>query len=1039
MGKQLFKSLIILGIFLTCGFTMAQKTITGTVSDADGPLPGATVVVQGTSNGVTSDFDGNYSIEANEGDVLEFSFIGMTTGTATVGSDSVINITLAGGDNTLEEVVVVGYSQQTRGDITGSVASVDMEEALKVPTVNAAEALQGRVTGVTVVSNGNPGAAPNVNIRGIGSTNGTGPLYIIDGVQTTDPNVLTSINPGDIDQMNVLKDGAAAIYGSRASNGVIIVTTKSGSYNMEKSSITVDIYTGVSNPINDPSLLNLQQHADMLWEGYTNDVNNGGGDFRGHVQYGNDPNGPVLPSVLDLSAAGPKADGVIARVQPGGTNWWNEITQSAPTVSATVSMAGGTETSKSFMSVNYFNRGGVVKHTGFAKASIQVNNEFKPLDRLKVGQHLNVSYTTQQYGDGEALESAFRATPLMPVFAEQPDGSQALAGTYSNSTDLSNTRQPYALAYRARNNYIRNIRTFGDVYASYDITDNLTFKTTFAGSIGVFDQTYFNPLDPEHGEAKSVNQYNEQDQTFFNWTWTNLLNYRNTFADNHNLNVFVATEALEQSNKGKQVSRTDFFNESPDFYLLSNGFGDPAVDWAYANGYTLFSVFGSADYNYKSKYFFTATVRYDKSSRFAGDNKSAVFPSFSAGWVMSSEDWFNNSGVVNRLKLKGSWGQLGSQDLPVNNPTKTLYGFNIDVANYVFGGNSPQVSDGAVLSSIGNENLKWETSVTSNLGIELDLFSSKLSTSLEFYQIVTDGLFARNSNLIPTTGPEAPPPFVNLGEVKNTGVDWSVSYNNTWDNGFSLGATFNLSHYKNEVVSLVNGTPINGNALTSWAGAYTRTEEGEPISYFYGRKISGFDDTGRWVYEDVNEDGVVDDNDRTKIGSPHPDFTYGLNLNAGFKGFDLSAFFNGSQGNDIYNHNQIFNFPNFPNGNRTTAVLDSWRPDNTNASMPALSNSLQGVEVNANDFFVEDGSFFRLKNLQLGYSLPSETTDKMGMERFRIYLQGTNLFTITGYNGIDPEILPRSIGGQAENLNMGIDSRTYPLSQIFTIGLNIKF
>ena len=396
MGKQLFKSLIILGIFLTCGFTMAQKTITGTVSDADGPLPGATVVVQGTSNGVTSDFDGNYSIEANEGDVLEFSFIGMTTGTATVGSDSVINITLAGGDNTLEEVVVVGYSQQTRGDITGSVASVDMEEALKVPTVNAAEALQGRVTGVQVVSNGNPGAAPNVNIRGIGSTNGTGPLYIIDGVQTTDNNVLTSINPGDIDQMNVLKDGAAAIYGSRASNGVIIITTKSGSYNMEKSSITVDLYTGVSNPINDPSLLNLQQHADMLWEGYTNDVNNGGGDFRGHVQYGRDPNGPVLPSVLDLSAAGPKADGVIARVQPGGTNWWNEITQAAPTVSATVSMAGGTETSKSFMSVNYFNRGGVVKHTGFAKASIQVNNEFKPLDRLKVGQHLNVSYTDQQ-------------------------------------------------------------------------------------------------------------------------------------------------------------------------------------------------------------------------------------------------------------------------------------------------------------------------------------------------------------------------------------------------------------------------------------------------------------------------------------------------------------------------------------------------------------------------------------------------------------------------------------------------------------------
>jgi hypothetical protein len=310
---------------------------------------------------------------------------------------------------------------------------------------------------------------------------------------------------------------------------------------------------------------------------------------------------------------------------------------------------------------------------------------------------------------------------------------------------------------------------------------------------------------------------------------------------------------------------------------------------------------------------------------------------------------------------------------------------------------------------------------------------------LEFYPIVTDGLFARDVNFIPTTGPEAPAPFVNLGEVKNTGIDWSVGYNNTWDSGFSFGAQFNLSHYKNEVTSLLNGTPINGNALTSWAGAYTRTEEGEPISYFYGRKIEGFDPNGRWVYEDVNEDGVVDDNDRTKIGSPHPDFTYGLNLNAGYKGFDLSAFFNGSQGNDIYNHNKAFDFPIFPNGNRTTNVLDSWTPDNQDAYMPALSNSVQGVEVNSNSFFVEDGSFFRLKNLQLGYSLPTETTDKMGMERFRIYIQGTNLFTVTSYKGIDPEVLPRSIGGQAENLNMGIDSRTYPLSQIFTIGLNIKF
>jgi len=1033
MGKQLFKSLIILGIFFTCSFTMAQKTVTGTVSDADGPLPGAAVVVQGTSGGVTTDFDGNYSIEANEGDVLEFTFIGMTTGSATVGSDSVLNITLAGGDNTLEEVVVVGYSQQTRGDITGSVASVDMDEALKVPTVNAAEALQGRVTGVTVISNGAPGAAPTVNIRGIGSSNGTGPLYIIDGVQTTDPNVLTSINPGDIDQMNVLKDGAAAIYGSRASNGVIIVTTKGGSYNMTKSTVTVDIYTGVSQAVQGIDVLNLQQHADMLWEGKNNDVLFYGADAPSHPQYGTGSE-PTIPTTLDLSQA-PGREGISATVNPGGTNWWNEITQSAPTAQATVSLEGGTETSKSFMSIGYLNRGGVVKHTGFSRANIQVNNEFKPVKSLKIGQHLNASYSTQQNGNGEAIEGALRASPLIPVY----DDAGEFAGTYSNSTGLSNTRQPYSLLQRAKDNYINNFRVFGDVYLAWEIIEGLTFKTTFAGSIGVFDQRDFTPLDPEHGEPKSFNTLWEQDQNFYNWTWTNMVMYNTTFGEDHKLSAFIATEALEQTNKGKQVSRTDYFNEDPDFYLLSNGFADPAIDWAYQNGYTLFSVFGSADYSYKSKYFVTATLRYDKSSRFAGDNKSDVFPSVSAGWVMSNEDWFNTSGALNRLKLKASWGQLGSQDLPVNNPTKTLYAFNQDNANYVWGNNG-SASSGAIVSQIGNENLQWETSNTMNIGADLDFFNNKLTTSIEFYQITTDGLFARDNNLIPTTGPEAPAPFVNLGEIKNTGIDWSVAYNNTWDSGFSFGAQFNLSHYKNEVTSLINGTPITGNALTSWAGSYTRTEEGQPISYFYGLEVAGLDDQGRFEY--VDKDGVdgITDDDRTNIGSPHPDFTFGLNLNAGFKGFDLSMFFNGSQGNDIYNSNLIFtDFPLFVDGNRSTRVLDAWTPTNTDTRIPALSNSLKGRELNSNSYFVEDGSFIRLKNLQLGYSLPSATTDKMGMERFRIYLQGTNLFTITDYSGVDPEVQPRVIGGQSENLNMGIDNRVYPVSQIFTIGLNIKF
>ena len=348
MGKQLIKSLIFLGIFFVCGFTYAQKTVTGTVSDAEGPLPGAAVIVQGTDEGVTTDFDGNYSIDANEGDVLEFSFIGMTTATATVGADNVINMTLATSENRLEEVVVVGYSAQTRGDITGSVASVDLDEALKVPVANAAEALQGRVTGVTVINNGAPGAAPQITIRGLGTSNNTNPLYIIDGVQTDDPNVLNSIDPADIDQMNVLKDGAAAIYGARASNGVIIVTTKTGGYS-GKATLNVDFYTGFSEVANTLDLLNTEQHGQMIWESLAND-----GAVLTHPQYGSGP-APVVPSQLLDPVP------VQATVIPGGTNWQDAITQTAPTTNVTVSASNGNENGQYFMSVGYFNRDGVLK------------------------------------------------------------------------------------------------------------------------------------------------------------------------------------------------------------------------------------------------------------------------------------------------------------------------------------------------------------------------------------------------------------------------------------------------------------------------------------------------------------------------------------------------------------------------------------------------------------------------------------------------------------------------------------------------------
>ncbi len=983
---------------------MAQKTVTGTVSDADGPLPGAAVVVQGASGGVTTDFDGNYSIEANEGDVLEFTFIGMTTGSATVGSDSVLNITLEGGENQLDEVVVVGYSSQTRGDISGSVASVDMEEALKVPVANAGEALQGRVTGVTVISNANPGAAPKISIRGFGTGNNTDPLFIIDGVQTTDANILNSINPSDIAQMNVLKDGAAAIYGARASNGVIIVTTKNGGYNQNRATVTVDAWTGSSQAANLPENLNIQQHADMLWESYANE-----GTTPSHVQYG-DGSTPVIPATV-------QGVPVTATVPAVGTNWMKEMTQTAPTSNVAISMSNGTDSGKYYMSVNYFSRDGIVKYTGFERISNMINSEFKIKDIIRIGEHMNIAYTDGNGGASSAMEFANRMTPLLPVYDDNGD----FMGPYSNGSSLSNSTNPVATAYRGRDDYNKSLRVFGDVYLEADLFDGLTFKTSYGISLQHFDRRQFQALDPESAESRDVNTLIKQDSRSYEWTWSNTLQYNKSFGD-HNINAVLGVEAVEGGGTGKEITRTDYLFEDPEFYNLSNGGGQANVanDYEYKN--SLFSYFLSANYNFKGKYFASVTLRNDKSSRFQGDNKSQLFPSMSAGWLMSKEDWFD-SNVVSRVKFKGSYGELGNQEIPGSNPTLNISTLDQQYGNYAI--NGANVSTGAILSSFGNPDLKWETSVSTNVGFDLGFFGDKLTASFEWYKISTKDLIAQDFSLISTTAIDAAPPYVNLGEVENTGYDISIGYNNTWDSGWTFGVLANISHYDNEVKDLISAFQPGRSDLRG--GAMTRTEVGQPISSFYGRNVIGLTDEGRFEYEDVNNDGIINDDDRKYIGSPHADFTWGLNFNAAYKGFDASLFFTGSQGNDLYNYQKIYSdFPTFPNGNRSTRVL-------TDASLPALGNSIVNQETDPNSFFVEDGSYIRLKNLQIGYTFADAIAEKMAMTSLRVYVVGTNLWTSTDYDGIDPEVV------SYDNLTLGVDNGLYPQSKIYTIGVTLKF
>jgi len=1022
------KILLSLSLFMLTALIslVYAQTVNGTVSSPEGPLPGATVLVKGTTNGVSTDFDGNFSIQAGPDAVLVVSYIGYASQDVAVDGQDAIMVMLES-DNELDEVIVTSYGAQTRGSVTGSVAVVDMDDAVKTPVVNAAETLQGRVTGVQVVTSGNPGQAPKINIRGFGTSNNTNPLYIIDGVQTDDPLVLNNINPTDIEQMNVLKDGAAAIYGARASNGVIVITTKGGGYNMDEAKVSFDFYTGTSQISNSPEMLNVQQHAQMIWDSYNND-----GVTPSHPQYGSGAS-PVVPSSvigyrrvvsynpIVFSETNPSTGRAFsAPVAPGGTNWIDAITRNAPTTNASFSVANGSENARYYFGVGYLDRQGVLNQQGFKRGNMKFNSEAKIKDRLRVGQHINLSYTNTKPGINEAVEGAFRMTPLLPV--TDSDGNYTgVAGP-----GLSNTRNPAAQLYRTRNDYFKRLNIIGDVYASYDITDDLTAKTTFAGGLGSFDSRQFTSLDPEHGEPISTQTLNEQNQSSYNWNWTTTLNYAADFGD-HSVNALAGIEYVKNGGKGNGVTRQGYLFEEPTFYLLNNGSGAPNVSYAYDGFSTLYSLFANVNYSFADKYFLTVTVRNDESSRF-DQYKSDIFPSFSAGWDLSKEDFFPTDGAINYMKIRGSWGQLGNQTLPADNPTINISGLSESLADYSF--NDSSITQGALLQQVGNPNLKWETSETINFGVDLGMLDSKLSITAEYFQIKTKDLITRDFSLISSTAIDAGAPLVNLGDIENTGIDFSLGYGDTTSSGFSYDLSVNISHYKNKVTSLINDAPVFGQTGIR-NGEVNRTKVGEELAHFYGREVTGLDSNGRMTFAgDTDGDG----DDRNIIGSPHPDFTYGINLNLGYKGFDVAAFFNGSQGNDIYNYNKVFTeFGLFFLGNRSANVLNAWTPSNTNTDVPALSASYPLEETAPNSYLLEDGSFFRLKNLQIGYTLPESLIGSLGVDSMRLYLQGTNLFTITEYSGYDPEIIRNN------NLNLGVDQRIFPFAKTLSIGTNIKF
>ena len=1029
------KKAFLVVLMLSSSLIFAQNNISGSVSDESGnPVPGATVVVEGTNTGVVTDFDGNYQINASAGDQLTFSSLGFASQTITVGNQSQINVTLMSSVDILDEVVVSGYQTQQRRSLSGAIGTVDTDEAFKTQVTNAAEALQGRVAGVQVTSGGGPGAAPVIRIRGYSTTNDNSPLYVIDGIQTTDPNVMRDINPRDIENISVLKDGAAAIYGARASNGVIVVTTKKGSYN-SKNTLEIDATYGISEVTRYPDMLNVQQHADMTWQSILND-----GNTPSHPQYGSGPT-PSVPIFLNVPIpSGAEYEGAGAKVAPGGTDWFDAIFDPAAVTNVSVSASGGGAEGRYHLSANYLNQEGVIIHTGYERASTRLNSEFKIGDKLTISENLNVTYDKELTTSGNPIQNAAFSSPLVPV----RDTNGNFAGTYSNSARVGIANNPVADLARGADDYNKNLRVIGDISVKWQITPELLFKSSAGITMRDLNGRYFTALNPEHGEAISNNTLSEQSFRQDSWVVTNFLNYKNSFGD-HTLDLLVGTESTKNNYKGFGALRTNYLFEDPSFYLLSNGSGVPVISGAGASSNSIFSLLATANWSYGGKYFATATVRKDDTSRFAKATSDAIFPSGSIAWLVSNEDWFDSS-VFDTLKIRASYGELGNQEIGISNADINISNINEFTGAYAFGG-SGGATAGAVIAAKGNPLLTWETMTSKNFAIDAGFFDNKMTMTLDVFENVTDGLVAQDTQKISTTAIDASAPFTNLGSMKSSGFDLSLNYTDVTSSGLTYSISANATKAVNEVTELISEA-YSGSSQR--IGTMTRTSVGEPISYFYGRKVLGIFQNdaevaahatqdgagpGRFKYEDINGDGVINDSDRTKIGDPHPDLIFGVNMNFAYKSWDMSMFWNGSIGMDLFDYTALYyETPYFFNGNRSTRVLDSWSPTNTGAELPALSETTLNSEFStSNSFFVRSGDYVRLRSLQIGYTLPDTIASKLGASSARVYYNGTNLLTLTDFTGLDPEV-PR--GGA---LDIGVYSAQYPSNSISSLGINIKF
>ncbi|MDP4201685.1 MAG: TonB-dependent receptor [Bacteroidota bacterium] len=1027
---------------LLCIFSFAlfaqTKTVSGIVKSSDDgqPLIGVTVLIKGSTTGTVTDIDGKYTISLKgKDDVLVFSMIGMKKEELKPGNNSVLNVVLNSDSKIMNEVVVTGYSTQKKADLTGAVTVVNVSELKKTAANNPMQALQGRAAGVDITTDGSPsGSGTTVRIRGIGTLNNNDPLYVIDGVPTK--SGMHELNSSDIESIQVLRDASAAsIYGSRAGNGVIIITTKKGKSG--KAKVNFDSYLSTSHYGKVIDMLNTDEFGQVQWQAMINSGVDPNTNQIGYMyNYSYDTNGKPVLNGIKVPKYIDSRDGTNTMLS-SNTDWFGQLTRPGIAQSYNLSVSNGTDKSNSFFSLGYYNNKGTIKDTYFNRISARMNNSYKLLgDLITVGENFTINNTGELQAPDGVLQLAILSLPIMPVKKTNGDWGSVTSG-------MRDRDNPARILDANKDNPYNYWRTFGNAYIDIQPIKNLHIKSSFGIDYGNYYQraltySFTGRLGSDLTSSKIIQSHSKK------WSWTNTATY-DFKINKHQFNLLAGTEFINQNDINFSTERRTYELEDPDYMWPSAGVGE-MYSTGGATGYALSSFFGKIDYAYDDKYLASVTLRNDGSSRFGIDNRYATFPAFSAGWRISQEKFMNElKNTISDLKFRIGWGQTGNQEIDnyanrsiivANYIGSTGAGINSGSAYDITGADSGLLPSGYMITQRANDKIKWETTTQTNVGLDFGLFKQSLYGSLEWYFKQTNNILV-NPPYLAAIG-EGGNHWVNGASIENKGLEFTVGYRGKTSFGLEYDVTANISGYRNKITKLPESVVNNygGNGTTD-------NILGKPIGSYYGYVAEGLFQTqsevdnsatqtgkglGRIRYKDISGDGVIDEKDRTWLGNPNPDFQYGFNIVLDYKGFDLTAFFQGLSGNKV--NNTVKQFTDFwavneLGSNKSTRLLNAWSPTNTSSTIPALSFSDLNNEKRFSSYYVEPGSYLKLRNLQLGYSFSSKLVNKLKLDKVRMYVSGQNLMTLKSskFTGLDPE-----------NPNLA-----YPISTTFTVGLNVAF